>query len=113
MCSAHSAVQSSAAHTAASVSSARSSAAQSSSAADTAITFNTFQPFREAVVGEGGGGEGGGGEHRRKRLSAIELPTGAVLYSVNCKAYTVQFTVNNVQEQCIVEYILQERHTCP
>jgi Leucine-rich repeat (LRR) protein len=78
-----------------SVSSARSSTAVS---ADQPLTFNTFQPFRPEPRGPeaGGGSEAGSGrEDRRKRLSAIELPTGETYLSIESpvSAMTTSITV--------------------
>merc|ERR1719509_435647 len=71
-----------------SVSSARSS---TMARTDLPITFNTFQPFRvasnhdrpsDAPPSEAGSGR----EERRKRLSAIELPTGETYLSIESPA---------------------------
>ena len=66
-------------HQAESVSSARSSAALSS---DQPITFNTFHPFRSQEPDVATVHETTSSERQRKRLSAIDLPTGETYLTI-------------------------------
>jgi len=81
-----------------SVSSARSSTVLSG---DQPITFNTFHPFRAASnhdrgpESSAGGSDAGSGreESKRKRLSAIELPTGETYLSIESPGLPTSITV--------------------
>ena len=81
-----------------SVSSARSSTVLSG---DQPITFNTFHPFRAASNHDRGpessaaGSDAGSGreEIKKKRLSAIELPTGETYLSIESQGLPTSITV--------------------
>ena len=69
--------------------------------ADQPITFNTFHPFRTASnhdrgpESSAGGSDAGSGreEAKRKRLSAIELPTGETYLSIESPGLPTSITV--------------------